>query len=227
MTSGRIRSMGGWSLALAGSLLLNLALFALMPGLIQQVPGLPDSREQIRQIQVIRVQKQETPPRKKKTEPPRKPKPLEQAARPVARQPAPKPLTVRPTLNFELNARLPRASMDIRVPKLEAAPMEMPVLKSQYRVTELDVPLRPIRKHPPLYPMRAKSRGIQGFVSVEFRINKTGFVEDIRILESKPKGVFDKSVLACVAKWQFKPGTVEGVAVATLVSTTIRFKLEQ
>ncbi|MCG8684928.1 MAG: energy transducer TonB [Desulfobacterales bacterium] len=84
-----------------------------------------------------------------------------------------------------------------------------------------------MRKHPPLYPMRAKSRGIQGFVSVEFRISKKGFVENIRITESKPGGVFDKSVLACVSQWQFKPGTVEGVPVATLVTTTIRFELEQ
>ena len=45
-------------------------------------------------------------------------------------------------------------------------------------------------------------------------------------MESKPPGIFDKSVIQCVSGWRFKPGTIEGMAVKAWAETTIRFELQ-
>ena len=60
-----------------------------------------------------------------------------------------------------------------------------------------------------------------------FRSNTQGRVEQLKVIESDPDGVFDKSVINCVSQWKFKPGTVEGEPVNTMAETTIRFELEK
>ncbi|MCP3873651.1 MAG: TonB family protein, partial [Desulfobacteraceae bacterium] len=49
---------------------------------------------------------------------------------------------------------------------------------------------------------------------------------DIEVIRAQPDKIFNKSVLSCVSQWKFKPGTVEGIPVATRARTTIHFKLE-
>ncbi len=115
--------------------------------------------------------------------------------------------------------------MDLVMPGLEHFSMA-PILKAHYTMGELDSPLTPLVKIPPIYPMLATRRGIEGYVTVEFLVNNKGLVRQIRILDSRPEHIFDKSVANCVSQWKFKPGTMEGIPVATLVQTTIRFRLE-
>ncbi len=64
-------------------------------------------------------------------------------------------------------------------------------------------------------------------VKVRFLVNNQGQVEQPRVVEARPENVFEKSVVNCVLKWKFKPGTVEGVPVNTMVETIIRFELEK
>ena len=117
--------------------------------------------------------------------------------------------------------------MDLVMPDLEYFAMAGPVFNGSYTIGELDSPLTPLVKIPPIYPMQATRRGIEGHVTVEFLVTKKGLVSQIQILNSSPKHIFDKSVTRCVAQWKFKPGTIEGIPVATLAQTTIRFKLEK
>jgi protein TonB len=117
--------------------------------------------------------------------------------------------------------------MDLVMPGLEHFSMDAPVLKAHYSMGELDSPLIPLVKIPPIYPIRASRRGIEGFVIVQFLVTKNGEVERIKIIEAHPKKIFDQNVIHCVSQWKFKPGTVEGIPVATLARTTIRFKLEK
>ena len=105
--------------------------------------------------------------------------------------------------------------------------MNGPVLETHYTMGELDSPLTPLVKIPPIYPIRASRRGIEGAVTVRFLVTKDGTVEQISIIDAQPKKIFDQSVISCISHWKFKPGTVEGIPVATLAQTTIRFKLEQ
>ena len=78
----------------------------------------------------------------------------------------------------------------------------------------------------PIYPYRAKRRGLEGFVKISFLVTTTGKVTNLTVLEAQPPGLFDQSVRQIVRHWRFNPGVKDGRAVDTLMTTTIRFKLE-
>ena len=60
------KSYWGWAFALVGSVLLNVSLFGLMPGLIQGGPKMPDEMEELNQIQVYESNEPSPPPSQKK-----------------------------------------------------------------------------------------------------------------------------------------------------------------
>ena len=85
----------------------------------------------------------------------------------------------------------------------------------------------PIVKVAAIYPRRAQSRGIEGFVIVEFVVTKTGSVSNAKILEAKPQGVFDRAALDAVAKFKYKPRVVDGIAMEVAgVQNKISFEIE-
>ena len=86
--------------------------------------------------------------------------------------------------------------------------------------------LTPLAKVAPLYPLRARRRGIEGWVTVRFVVNEQGRVDEIDITAAEPEKIFDQSVMQCVSSWRFTPGKVAGVPVKTRVETTIRFELK-
>ncbi|NOX34329.1 MAG: energy transducer TonB [Deltaproteobacteria bacterium] len=221
------RSFWGWTFALFGSVVLNVSLFGLMPGLIQRIPDRPDTLKDIEQIRVIRIKRPEPVARKQRPEKIKPARPEKKPAGSHMRSPAPRPVTLKPHLAFQLNPKLPAAPMDLVMPGLEHFSMDAPVLKAHYSMGELDSPLIPLVKIPPIYPIRASRRGVGGFVTVQFLVTKNGKVEHIKILKARPENIFNQNVIHCVSQWKFKPGTVEGIPVATLARTTIRFKLEK
>jgi len=196
-----------------------------MPGLIQQIPKAPDQMDNPSHMNVIRVKKVETPPRRKeppKVKPPEPVKPRPRAQRTKELQ---KKLSIKPRLKFAINPRLPAAPMDLAMPPLEQFSMDGPTLKDLYDISELDGSLMALVKVPPIYPIRARRREIEGFVNVVFTVTKQGLVEDISITEARPESVFDAAVVNCVSRWKFKPPTVEGIPVAARAKTTIKFTL--
>jgi len=54
----------------------------------------------------------------------------------------------------------------------------------------------PIVRIEPKYPIQAARDGKEGYVILSFTINKIGGVEDVKVLEAKPKRVFDKEANA-------------------------------
>jgi protein TonB len=95
-----------------------------------------------------------------------------------------------------------------------------------YTTGQLDGPLTAMRKALPVYPHAAKSRHIEGWIRVQFVVDELGHVDQISVLAADPQGIFEQSVLRCVAGWRFKPGTIGATAVKTLVQQTIFFKLD-
>ena len=79
----------------------------------------------------------------------------------------------------------------------------------------------------PVYPQRAISRNIEGYVVVEFTVTRSGSTADHRILEAYPENVFDRSALRAASKSRFKPKLVDGkeVAVSGIVKK-YTFRLE-
>ena len=84
----------------------------------------------------------------------------------------------------------------------------------------------PLARINPIYPKRAKMMKIEGFVALEFTITQLGTVRDIKILNSQPPKIFDRSASRALSKWKFKPKVVNQVAVEQRASVQINFKLD-
>ncbi len=77
------------------------------------------------------------------------------------------------------------------------------------------------------FPERALQDNISGYVVFGMFIDQDGGLQKVDILESSPKGVFDKSALSNIKKWKFKPAMHKGVKVATWQEQRIVFNGEE
>ena len=70
----------------------------------------------------------------------------------------------------------------------------------------------PIVKVAPVYPSRALSRGLEGYVIVEFTVTQTGAVKDVFVVEST-SSLFERAAVQAAYKFKYKPRVIDGVAV--------------
>lgn len=85
----------------------------------------------------------------------------------------------------------------------------------------------PIVRVAPVYPARALSRGIEGYVDMGFTVTTTGTVRDPVVLFST-SSLFDRAAERAVLKFKYKPRVVDGVPVdVPNVKTRITFKIEE
>ena len=215
------RNWTNWVVAATSALALNIFLFGLMPHLQHQAQAKPVFDEPLANISVIRIKRPDSQVRREKEKPP-DPQQPEQTPRPTMA----KPLQARLTLPFEINPRLPSGPGTLALPPMQSLEACTIGMAEAFSMGDLDTPLTVLVRIPPVYPMRAKSRGVQGWVKVRFVVEADGQVSGVTVVESQPAGVFDRNVIQCVSGWRFKPGMVEGTAVRTWAETTIRFKLE-
>jgi len=86
----------------------------------------------------------------------------------------------------------------------------------------------PIVKVQPVYPRRAQSRGLEGYVIVEFTVTKQGTTRDVRVVEAKPSSIFDRSAIQAARKFKYKPRVVDGEAIEVPgVQNKITFKMAE
>ena len=71
----------------------------------------------------------------------------------------------------------------------------------------------PIVKVQPQYPSRALSRGIEGYVIVEFTVTTNGSVKDPVVIESEPSSIFDSAAMKAALKFKYKPRVIDGEPV--------------
>jgi TonB family protein len=64
--------------------------------------------------------------------------------------------------------------------------------------------IRSIRRVLPDYPRYALEKGEIGTVRLNFDVNAEGIPEGVRIVESKPEGVFDRPALSALKRWRYK-----------------------
>lgn len=210
-----------WTGAVLGTLGLNLALFAVLPGLMHPTTGSQPYDTLVPQINLIRIKPREAPPKKI-------PKPTPEIRR---QTPPPKPETQqlinpRLALPFEINTRLPGGPDTLELPPVTPGALDSLNLGNLFGQGDLDQPLTTLMRLPPVYPLSARNRGIEGWVKIRFVVTEQGSVSDITIISANPREIFNASVMQCVSVWRFKPGEVSGVPVRTKVETTIRFELD-
>ena len=70
--------------------------------------------------------------------------------------------------------------------------------------------LTPILRIEPVYPAQAAIDGREGWVRLSFTITEIGDVEDVKVIESHPRHIFDGSAQQALKQWKFKPYIRDG-----------------
>ena len=84
----------------------------------------------------------------------------------------------------------------------------------------------PIVRVAPVYPARALSRGLEGYVDMSFTVTTTGTVRDPIVIYST-SSLFERAATRAVLKFKYKPRVVDGIPVDVPgVKTRISFKIE-
>jgi TonB family protein len=79
----------------------------------------------------------------------------------------------------------------------------------------------------PTYPARARERGTEGWVDLEFTVARDGTTRDAVVRAADPAGTFDRAALDAVKRWRYEPRVVDGTVVEQRVETRLRFRLAE
>ncbi len=108
----------------------------------------------------------------------------------------------------------------------QAAPPAPPASPPVYGADEVDQMPRPTYSPRPPYPMTAQRRRIEGYAEAHFTVTSDGQVTDVRIVESRPAGVFETTTRDGLSHWRFEPATRDGLPVSVRVQMRIRYQLD-
>ena len=92
-------------------------------------------------------------------------------------------------------------------------PQTDPVTPTAHNGGFVDGEYLPIVKVSPNYPSRAASRGIEGYVLLEFTVSSAGAVRDPKVVEASPAGIFDRAAKEAALKFRYKPRVVNGTPI--------------
>lgn len=175
----------------------------------------PDASEAIRAA-AIDFQKKEQKPQAKKVEK------KEQPPKRTRSRTAPTPLTGLSTGLSGIDLGLPAFDTDLGGLSSDLLGDVGDVVMSDDSV---DVPPQPTQQGPMQYPVRAKAKGVEGYVVLTLLIGPTGEVEKVKVLEAQPPGVFDEVASTGVRNWKFEPAMYQGESVRVWAKQKVRFDL--
>lgn len=73
-----------------------------------------------------------------------------------------------------------------------------------------DSDMIPIVKVAPQYPRQAAMKGIEGFVEMLGDIQPDGSVTNVRVVNSNPRRIFDRTAVRAFSKYKYKPPIKDG-----------------
>ena len=76
---------------------------------------------------------------------------------------------------------------------------------------------------PPEFPSTAASRGIEGWVDVEFTVSANGSTRDISVADGSHERMFKPEAMAAVAQWRFEPRIFMERPIDQRAHTRVRF----
>jgi TonB family protein len=77
----------------------------------------------------------------------------------------------------------------------------------------------------PVYPEKANSSKIQGWVELDFTVAETGEVQDVAVHAASPPGVFEGAAISALSQWRYKPVLRDAMPKAQRARIRIRFAL--
>lgn len=93
------------------------------------------------------------------------------------------------------------------------------------RVPARSTDLRLLRAEPAAYPPVAMRRGLEGWVDVDFIVDRDGVPRNIEVTGSEPAGIFDRAALNAVGTYRYEPFSHEGNVYERRVELRLVFEL--
>lgn len=85
-----------------------------------------------------------------------------------------------------------------------------------------------IERVEPEYPIRARQRGIDGRVEVEFLVTTDGRVRDLQIINEQPGGLsFADAASTAIGQWAFEPYRQDGSPIERRVRLEVEFNVDE
>ena len=193
-----IKKYSYWIKAIS-PILFTLAVFFVIQTLISQAAALDKKSDKPSFVEFIRIKQDDSLQERKRTIPDKPPTPK----RPH-----------QPQIDLDVNKPPPVAQLDFDMPDF-ALPTDFSgaFLGNLESMGTGMSQLLPIVKVAPRCPREAQINGINGSVTMILTVSAMGKVNNIVIDSFKPSRVFNSEAIKAVKRWQFKPKTIDGVAV--------------
>lgn len=222
-----------FGLALIIALLLNIALFSVLPRQSRRHPG--DHTEQRYVTLTLDAASHPSDSATPPTPEPRQAAPTVPATPPSddhhkpAPEMPPEPAPQAPSpMSIEKSEPAVPAAPDARLtsePHPDIAGSKSSDLQEVPDIGRVDSPPVVTHKVEPVYPAHAGRKNIQGLVMVSLYVSEEGRPYNATIEEAEPAGVFEAAVLEALKQWRFKPALKAGRPVVVRLSVPIRFEL--
>lgn len=95
-----------------------------------------------------------------------------------------------------------------------------------YEDGQLDTPPRLLGDVEQIYPTRARAESIEGRVTLSLLIDETGKVDEVHVIEAKPRGYFERAALDMLRRQHFSPALIHDHPVKSRWRTTVRYRLQ-
>jgi protein TonB len=110
-----------------------------------------------------------------------------------------------------------------RIGGLGKAGVQDQSLESAFDLSEIDQKPRVLFQASPIYPSEARSKKLEGVVTVIFVVDPGGKVENPRV-EKSTDNAFDRPAIDAVKRWKFEPAVKGGQRVPCRMRVPIRFQ---
>jgi protein TonB len=194
------------------AMLFSLVLFALLYSAIHAGKFVADQSQVLQTIDFVRLKRDsevETLSRRKPPPPPAQPPP-----------PAKMKVAAESVSSGMTGMEIPSLNLSASV---SGGPMGGTLGKGVGGMFDGD--LLPLQRIPPQYPRDAARAGITGWVQLEVLVNADGSVRSAKVIDAKPRGMFEAAAVQAVMRWKFKPKIEEGKPVEQRGSQKIEFNL--
>jgi protein TonB len=198
--------------ALGVAICFSLVLFSLLYSAIHVGKFVADKSEALQTIDFVRLRRDsETETLQRRKPPP-----------PPAPPPPPSKMKVVADAGSHAVSGMAIPSLDLSA-SVSGGPMAGSMGKGGAAMFDGD--LLPLQRIPPQYPRDAARANITGWVQLEVTVNADGTVRGAKVLDSKPKGIFEAAAVQAVMRWKFKPKIEDGKPVEQKGSQKIEFNL--